>query len=161
MGKTLVWIDENIAKKLQIIDEVAEIKDKDLKKIIQQLKDDIDTMKECVSEDVIDFRYYAQQVRDSYKKVVEEELQKTYELWEQLSKLRIETKNKLGLIQDLTQSIAKDIELIQKNLLKFNIYGLDQLLQVLTKFKDIPDEDKELLYKLFEIKKRNIKGEQY
>lgn len=153
MGRTLIWIDDNLAKKLEIIDDVVKLTDNDIKDIIKGLKDNISVLDETIDEDVVSFRYHAQKVRDSYKKVVEEEIDKTNELWEQLDTLRFETSNKLDKTKELTKSITEDIKYIQESISKCNLYGVDKLLEMIEKVNYMNESDRELLYKLLDFKR--------
>ena len=105
MGRTLIWIDDSLAKKLEILNDTVELKENDIKSIVKELKNDIENIGECIDEDVVSFRYHAQKVRDSYKKVVDEEIEKTNELWETMDKLRTETRERLNKTRELTASI--------------------------------------------------------
>jgi len=153
MGRTLIWIDDNLAKKLEIIDDVVKLTDNDIKDIIKNLKDSISVLDETIDEDVVSFRYHAQKVRDSYKKVVDEEIDKTNELWEQLDVLRSETRNKLDKTRELTKSIKEDIVEIQKGINNCNLYGVDHFLELVVQVNNMSEANRELLCKLLDLKR--------
>lgn len=153
MGRTLIWIDDNLAKKLEIIDDVVKLTDNDIKDIIKGLKDNISVLDETIDEDVVSFRYHAQKVRDSYKKVVDEEIDKTNELWEQLDVLRSETRNKLDKTRELTKSIKEDIVEIQKGINNCNLYGVDHFLELVVQVNNMSEANRELLCKLLDLKR--------
>lgn len=146
MARTLVWVDERFAKELEMIDDVAKINEEDIKKFIGWLKSDIENMKECLDDDVVAFRNHAAQVRTAYQKVVEEEIQKTGELWEKMEYLRAETKEKLDKTRELTQSTKRDLEEIQDMLSKIRIYGVDDLLKLVERIGYMNEVDKGILY---------------
>jgi hypothetical protein len=68
----MIFIEEELAGKLEIINDVVKINNDDINKIIKRLADDTTLMSECLDENVLRFKLHAQQTRDAYKKVVEE-----------------------------------------------------------------------------------------
>lgn len=72
MSTRMIFIEEELAGKLEIINDVVKINNDDINKIIKRLADDTTLMSECLDENVLRFKLHAQQTRDAYKKVVEE-----------------------------------------------------------------------------------------
>lgn len=152
MGKKFVWVSEELIGELEDVDLTFE----NMVKIITGFQKEINTMTECVDENVVGFRYHAQKVRDDYKKVVEEELAKTYELWEQMNQLRNEASQKLQEVVGVTKTITPIIIEIKHALNNINLYGVDKLLEVTNKIAYMGDQEKELLFKLLQIEKQSV-----
>lgn len=153
MGNKMIWIDEKLADKLEIINDVVKIQDEDINKIIKRLAEDTNLMTECLDENVLRFKLHAQQTRDSYKKVVEEEIEKTYELWEKCDELRSETKDKIKTLLPVISDVNNQLEKLDKSISKINTYGIDRLIDLVEKFKQIPTDEKQMLAKLLDYKK--------
>lgn len=153
MGNKMIWIEEDLAAKLEIINDVVKIKNEDIDKIIKKLADDTSTMSECLDENVLRFKLHAQQVRDNYEKVVNEEIEKTYDLWEKCEELRKETKGKITNLLPVITEVNSQLEKLDKSINKVNTYGIDRLIEVVDKFKRIPDDEKDMIAKLLDYKK--------
>lgn len=152
-GKVLVWVDANIAHKLKVVNDVLNIKEEEIKPMIQKLKDDISDMEDWLDDDLASFRLHAQKARNTYKKVVEEEMEATYELWEKMSDLRSETREKLDKTRELTKSVKHDICQINESLKNCSIWGLNDLMKLVEKVNSMPDRDRDLLVQLVELKR--------
>lgn len=153
MGNKMIWIEEDLAAKLEIINDVVKIKNEDIDKIIKKLADDTSIMSECLDENVLRFKLHAQQVRDNYEKVVNEEVEKTYELWKRCEELRKETKGKISNLLPVITEVNAQLEKLDKSINKVNTYGIDRLIEVVDKFKRIPDDEKDMIAKLLDYKK--------
>ena len=152
MGKVFAWIGEDLAKRLKFVDDTVELSETDIKRIIKDLRDEISLMDECLEEDVISFRHHAQRVRNSYKQVADEEIRATQDMWESLHTLRCETQKRIEQSRELTQSIKGDIKEIKTALDTINVYGLDRLLDLIYKVKNMSDKERDMLSQLLSLK---------
>lgn len=154
MGNKMVWIDETLAAKLEIINDVAKLKtDGDLDKVIKMLTDDTNTMAECLDENALRFKLHAQQTRDNYEKVVKEEIDKTYELWEKCDDLRDDVRNKIDTFIPTFKSISNELDKLKQSMDTINTYKIERLLELVDKFKEMSEEDKDMLAKLLDYKR--------
>lgn len=148
----MIWIDEELAGKLEIINDVAKVNNEDLDKVIKRLSDETNTMSECLDENVLRFKLHAKQVRDNYKKVVDEELDQTYRLWEECEEKRDEVDKKVKATLPVIKSIGEELGKCNKAIENVNTYGIDKLINLVERFKDIPDDEKEMLAMLLNYK---------
>lgn len=154
MGNKMIWVDEYLASKLEIVNDVAKLKtDGDLAKVIKKLEDDISTMAECLDENVLRFKLHSQQTRDSYEKTVQEEVDKTYELWEKCEDLRSDAKKKIDTMLPTIKTVSEELGRLNESMNKINTYRIDKLFELIDKFNSMSDDDKNVLAKLLEYEK--------
>jgi ribosomal protein L14E/L6E/L27E len=153
MGNRLVWIEEELAGKLEILNDVVKLnRDKGIDELIKSIEADTKIMSDSLDENALQFKLHAQKVRSGYEAVVQEELDKTYELWEKCEELRKQAKEKTKEILPMIESASKHIENLKSKLSSLDIYGLDRIFDLVNKFNSMSKEDKELLSKMFSIK---------
>ena len=109
-------------------------------------------MADCMDENVLKFKLHAKQVRDNYKKVIDEELEETERFYCECEELRNNTKSKNELIQNSIQNISNDVKNIRENVSTINLYGIDKILEVVKKFENMTEHEKTLINKLLEVK---------
>lgn len=149
MTRKIMWVDEELVNKITMLDEITEITSVQTKDLIKEFKDDIETYSDCMDEDLLQFRAHAEKVRNTYKKVVDEEIEVTYELWNSLDKKRCETHKKLEESRELSKSIKSDVKLINDTLNGSSIYGVQNYLDLVERVSNLSDKDKDLMQKLF------------
>ena len=150
MSKELLWVEKSLIQKLKLLDEVEEIKEKDIKDVIKKFNEDItEIITDNIDSNVLNLRLKAQQIRDSYENVVNEEIEKTNELWEQLDEKRYEINSKLNNMRDRVNSISNEINNIKQQIHNIDFYGIDKLLECIDKINNLREDDKILLKQLF------------
>jgi hypothetical protein len=154
MGNKMVWIDEALASKLEIVNDVAKLKtDGDIDKVIKMLTDDTNTMAECLDENALRFKLHAQQTRDNYEKVIKEEIEKTYELWEKCEDLRADVRKKIDNFIPAFNAISNELGKLNKSMENINTYKIEKLIELIYRFKDMSEEDKNIMAKLLDYKR--------
>lgn len=154
MGQRMVWIEEDLASKLEIVNDVAKLKtDGDLAKVIKRMEDEIDGMAECLDENVLRFKLHAQQTRDSYEKTVQEEVDKSYELWEKCEDLRSKAKKKIDAMLPDIKTVSEELRRLNESMDKISTYRIDKLFELINKFNNMSEEDKNVLVKLLNYEK--------
>lgn len=155
MGNKMVWIDETLAAKLEIVNDVAKLKtDGDLDKVIKMLTDETNNMAECLDENTLRFKLHAQQTRDNYEKVIKEEVDKTYELWEKCDDLRADARKKIDTMLPIIKSVSNELSELNKTMSQINTYNIDKLIELVYKFNNMPEDDKNMLAKLLDYDRR-------
>ncbi|MBU5331753.1 hypothetical protein KQI61_06050 [Anaerocolumna aminovalerica] len=151
MGQKMIWIDESLAAKLEIVNDVAKLKtDGDLDKVIKMLTDDTNNMSECLDENALRFKLHAQQTRDNYEKVVKEEVDKTYELWEKCEDLRDDARKKIDTFIPVFKSISSELDKLKQSMTDINLYKIEKLIELVYTFKQMSEEDKNMMAKLLD-----------
>jgi hypothetical protein len=154
METEILWVPKGLAAEIKALGDITELTEGQTKGIIKRMKADIETYQDCLDDDVLQFRAHAEKVRNSYKKVVDEEMERTYEFWDALEIKKVETAKRLEESKKLTRSISDDLKHIQTALNSANIYGIKDLLELVEQVKHMPAEDRELLQGLLDIKRR-------
>ena len=155
VNKKLLWVEESLVEKLQLLDEVEEISNEDIKSVIEQFNKSVDLLSENIDSNVLEIRAKAQKVRESYKKAVEIEIKETDLLWEKLDTTRYEVRKKVSEtisevenLKDKVQEVNKLIDTI------YNAnYKLDKTLEIIEKIANMSDKEKELFSKFIEVSK--------
>ncbi|MPM00585.1 hypothetical protein SDC9_46812 [bioreactor metagenome] len=150
MSRELVWVDESIAAQIEIVSDIVRTNKTSIEDAVKKITDDADAISENLEENLIKFRYHAQQTREKYKQVVSEELEATYKVWEECEKLRDEAYEKLSsltgsikTVKPQLDEIVEEIHDIKEALSSANIYGADHLYEVIRKFNELTDEEKQ------------------
>ena len=145
-GKDLVWIDKRLVPQMEFIEDVLKLKKDDIQKEIDKLVDSTQTLTtDNIDTSLLELKLHAQKVRDEYKKTVDEELDKTDELWEECDKKLCNSKTNIKGIKDSFYSLEQEINTLTKRLNDLPIYKLEQFMDLLDRFNGYSDEQKELL----------------
>lgn len=147
--KKLLWVEEDLVENLQLLDEVEEISQEKIKEYIKKFNEDVDCLSENVDASILELRAKAQRVRDSYEKVVNEEIEKSYELWEVLDTKRCESREKAKELRVDIEGISSEITSLKNNIKTINFYAIDSLIEAIDKISRLDNNGLELLNKLF------------
>jgi CRISPR/Cas system-associated exonuclease Cas4 (RecB family) len=152
MAKTLVWIDDKLAKELKVVNDTIETDYSQIVKIAKALKDNIEEMKEFAGTDLEEYRFFCQQTRKLYEKVAEEEYDKTEEMFTQLNNKREEVRDKVESIRKNTSELKWELEQVGKILANVNLYGIDRLLKLIEEIHCMNDGERKLLRDVLDLK---------
>ena len=154
-NKKLLWVEDSLVAKLQLLDEVEQISNEDVKSFIKQFNESIDLLSENIDSNVLDIRAKAQRVRDTYKKAIEIEIEETDSLWENLdltrSKIRKKVSESIAEVENLKDKVA----LLNKAIENISLYDyrLEKTLDLVNRIAEMSEKEKELLTKLIEVSK--------
>lgn len=151
--RQIIWVSKDLVRKLQLLEECDIITTEEITKIIKDLKDEISLMDDALDQNVLSFRAHAQKVRDLYKMVVDEEISKTYDLWNEMDIKRCEVQTKLEDIRRITKTVKDDLMACKTELSTLNVYGADRVVELLTKFQSLSSDDKDLLTDLCNLRR--------
>ena len=146
-------IDDKLASKLEILNDIMKINDEDIDKIIEQMSKECTYMTDNLEENVLKFKLFSKEVAKGYKEAVEAESNALCEIWESCEEKRKQAYNKTKEINNLLSETTTNIKTIKKELSELNVYGADKLIEVLNRFQNMSTSDKELFRKLLEIDK--------
>lgn len=153
MDTELVFVPKDLMGNIRALGDITELTKEHMYEIIKTAKKEIESYNYCLDEDVLQFRVHAERVRNSYKITVEEEIEKTRELWATLDKTRYETHLTLERTENITKNIKHDIADIQKALNNVNIYGVNTYLELVKEVVNMTKEQREIMEKLLDIKR--------
>ncbi|HSQ90228.1 hypothetical protein [Romboutsia sp.] len=149
MSRELLWIDKSLVSKLKLLEETDEIMEQDLKQYIKDFKDGIEQLGEDIDSNVLDIRVKAQRARESYKNVVETEIESINEMWEQLDSKRYEAYKTLKSAKESIDSITNEVNSLKKSINNINFYTIDRMIEVVDKVSSMDEKQLELLERLF------------
>lgn len=146
--REIIWVEDKFKKEIECIDDVYVLTNEKKNDIIKGLLDNLGYYKEDVDSSVLELKAKALSAREMYKKVVDEEIDAMEKLWEGLDSKRRDINKKTTMTRDVIKEISDDVNKLRKELSQLDVYGMDKMLEVLNKFKNMSDEDKLLLSKL-------------
>ena len=149
-----VHIDDKYEPYLDLIIDCIKVKGEDIDKVVKEFTDDTSLMTDCLEENLIQFKYHGQRIRDEYKKVTNEQIKKNTELFEECDKLLQESEPTIKHIKRNLESIGYLIDSLNKKLdieLGVNLNKIERLLQIVQEINSMPATDKELLRKVLTV----------
>lgn len=150
MGQKIVWIDEDLVGKVDLIQDICRLKGEDLDKIIEDLKQDDKLSLEGIDDTLIEIKHHAKKVRDEYKECADAEIEKTTELWEDLSSKVYENRTKLYEYQNEMDYLLQTIKCINEEINSIPFHNLERATEFIENFKSMNDKEKECLSVLVE-----------
>lgn len=151
MSKRIVWLDEEIAGKVELLEDIIKLRGEELNKIIQRLADDTNALTtDNLDTALLEMKLHAAKVRDAYKNAVNEELEKTNELWEECDDKIIKSRTKISAVKNSFYELNQEIEKLNRSICKMDLYNLERAMSILDKFKSYSDEDKKKIEMLLQ-----------
>ena len=149
-----VWIPKKLIPRWEFIKDILKLRGEDIQNAINKLSDETT----CLTTDNLDttlleMKLHAQKVRDQYKQCVDEELEKTNELWEACEEKVYDSRTKIKQIKSSFDEVISDINQIDKKLNDLPLYKLRETMDLLDRFKSYTDEDKQKIAMLLGIEK--------
>jgi len=150
MPKKMIWIDDELENEILEVSDMCGLGDV-ARRTFKKMNDDINLTIECMNDNVNAFKNTAQVVIDTYAKVVEEERDRIYDAWEKSESVRhagleIVRKSKVEI-----GSLRAEVDYLNKSLEGFNTWKVEQFMNVVTQFNNMPPREKDLLSKLFDV----------
>ena len=152
-ARELVWIDSSLLPKWDLLQDILRLNGKGLEEIIESLKKDDETLLECLEDNFISIKHHAIKVRDEYKKCVDEQIDKTYKLWEECDDKITESRTKIKSIESSFSDVNRLIDSMNRKLSDLPLRELDRAMDTIERFNNMSQKDKdaiELLLKLNE-----------
>ena len=150
MGKELVWIDEELVGKVELIQDIARLNGTKLEELAKRISDNTTTIiTDNIDVLLLETKLHAKKVRDEYEKVVNEELEATNTLWDTCDEKIYESRTKIAKVKDMFVDVNREINKCTASLSAIPVYNLEKLMEVLDKFNSYSEKDKELLRLLF------------
>lgn len=148
--KSLLWVEDSLIKELQLLDEVEEISQDQIKKVAARLTNEIEMLSDNIDSNVLSIRTKAQQVKEMYQKTVDEECEAIDLLWEKLDGVRYDAKKKLTQTITELQSIKAEVKMVNDMIDKIyqSDYKLQRTLDIFERFNKMSAAEKEMLSKL-------------
>ena len=149
-----VWIPKKLLPRWEFIMDILKLRGEDIQNAINKLSDDTT----CLTTDNLDttlleMKLHAQKVRDQYKQCVDEELEKTNDLWELCEEKVYDSRTKIKQIKSSFDEVISDINQIDKKLNDLPLYKLRETMDLLDRFKSYTDEDKRKIAMLLGVEK--------
>lgn len=146
-----MYVPDEIAGKLEIINDICKIKNEDIKKVVEDMAKEESYTVESLHENALRFKLFAKDIAKGYKEAVSEEVDFLGEIWEECESKRDEAYKKTEEIKNVVSETKDNLLSLQKSINELNIYGMERVLELLHTFNGMSDSDKELLKKLAEI----------
>lgn len=146
MGKELVWIDNALVGKVELIQDIARLNGTKLEELGKMIAEDTTVLiTDNIDRLLLETKLHAKKVRDEYEKVVNEELAATEELWCKCDEKIEKSRTKIAKVKDLFRDVNSEIKSCEVLLNMAPIYQLDRLMEALDRFNSYSEKDKELL----------------
>lgn len=149
MGKTYIYVDEAIAGKIELIEDILKLKGEDISKAIEKLANDTDAIKtDNIDTTLLELKLHAQRVRDEYKKCVDEEIEKTSILWEECDDRICESRTKIEAVSSVFSELSRSIELCASRLKEWDMRKFSDAMNLIDRYNNFTSKEKLLLKSL-------------
>lgn len=146
MAKELIWVEAELVPKIEIIQDILKLKGEDISKAIDKLANDTS----CITTDSIDtslleIKLHAAKVRDTYKELVDKEIEETGKLWEDCDGRIYESRTKIKQVENSFRELSSIINLCADNLDRWDMNKFSDAMDLIDRFNRYSDEEKDLL----------------
>lgn len=154
VGKELVWVSKELVETVNKLDAGVATQE-DILKVFKEFKSEIENYTYDIEESAAMFRRQSQKVKDSFKQVVDNEVEALQEFWDTQDEKRAEIQKKFSSFKNGISSAKDEILSLKQSIRDLDIYGLDKLVELVEKINCMSDKDKELLQYVFSHGKKN------
>lgn len=149
MAKELIWVEAELVPKIEIIQDILKLKGEDISKAIDELANDTS----CITTDSIDtslleIKLHAAKVRDTYKELVDKEIEETGKLWEDCDTRIYESRTKIKQVENSFRELSNSIKSCADNLDRWDMDKFSQAMDLIDRYKGYSNKEKELLKEL-------------
>lgn len=146
MAKELIWVEAELVPKIEIIQDILKLKGEDISKAIDKLANDTS----CITTDTIDtslleIKLHAAKVRDTYKELVDKEIEETGKLWEDCDSRIYESRTKIKQVENSFRELSSSIKSCADNLDRWDMNKFSEAMDLIDRFKEYSNKEKELL----------------
>lgn len=150
-----VYIDNEIEPYLDILIDCIKLKGKNIKDEIERIVNDTNLIGECLEDNFLNFKLHSKNVRDEYRKAVDEEIRKNEECWQKCDELIRNSKPSIIKAKAEINELISETTRLNCILDSVSFYKIENLIKLVERFNQMPDEDKKMLSKLLEISKKD------
>jgi hypothetical protein len=157
-GKDLIWVDKAFAekyKKLDLEEEKAKALDEYIETIEKKSKEDFKANLESLEEDVAIYTGLMLKVKQAFKAASDENLNASYELWENFDKQKPIIQKKIDTIISMLKPLKNEAHEISELLGKIQTWNIDKFVESLRSISDMQGTRK----KMIEFLIKNFKDE--
>ena len=144
-GKELVWIERDLLPRWDLLQDILRLNGKDLDKVLNSLKEDDKLLEDCLEENLLNIKHHAIQVRNKYKECVDEQIEKTEDLWSLCDNKIIESQTKIKSVENSFDKINKLIDQMNTKLNGLSIYKLNEAMDIIDRFNNMSQKDKDAM----------------
>lgn len=149
MAKELIWVEAELVPKIEIIQDILKLKGEDISKAIDKLANDTS----CITTDSIDtslleIKLHAAKVRDTYKELVDKEIEETGKLWEDCDTRIYESRTKIKQVENSFRELSNSIKSCADNLDRWDMDKFSQAMDLIDRYKGYSNKERELLKEL-------------
>lgn len=149
----LVWVPESLGleyEKLQSDEERYKVFEEYLETVKKSSKDDFRINLDGLEEDVAMYTGLMIRVKQAFEKAKTEQLNASYDLWEQFEKELPKTQAKVNRVVDVLNPLSAQLDAIHSKLAKINIYDIERMTTALRSFNDLSEKSKKMFEFLVE-----------
>lgn len=146
MGKELIWVDAELVPKIEIIQDILKLKGEDISKAIDKLADDTNVLTtDNIDTSLLEIKLHAAKVRDTYKELVDKEIEETGKLWEECDNRIYESRTKLKQVENSFRELSSSIKACGDNLDLWKMKQFSEAMDLIDRFNRYSEEEKVLL----------------
>lgn len=149
MGKELIWVEAELVPKIEIIQDILKLKGEDISKTIDKLADDTNVLTtDNIDTSLLEIKLHAAKVRDTYKELVDKEIEETGKLWEECDNRIYESRTKIKQVENSFRELSSSIKSCADNLDRWDMNKFSEAMDLIDRFKGYSNKEKELLKEL-------------
>lgn len=146
MGKELIWVEAELVPKIEIIQDILKLKGEDISKAIDKLAEDTNVLTtDVIDTSLLEIKLHAAKVRNTYKELVDKEIEETSKLWEECDARIYESRTKIREVKDSFSLLADSINSCSFNLGEWEMNKFSEAMDLIDRYNRYSDVEKELL----------------
>ncbi len=150
--REILFVSKSLVDNVKRLGEIEGIM-AEVKKLYGDMMKEIQIDKDVVEESISTFQDVANTAKEGLKSVLETEVEATRRLFDELETKRYEIVKQVEQVTKATKTAWDDLDKLRKAIESINTYRIEQVFELVERFNQMSDQDKELLAKIFAIGK--------
>ncbi|WP_099467854.1 hypothetical protein [Konateibacter massiliensis] len=146
MARELIWVESELVPKIELIQDIIKLKGEDISKAINKLVENTDVLKtDNIDTSLLEIKLHAAKVRNTYKELVDKEIEETNVLWEECDSRIYESRTKINQIKDTFSELSSSIKECSNSLDRWEMDKFSDAMDLIDRYNQYSDKEKELL----------------
>jgi len=148
--KELLWVDKELVDSLKNLD-TAQMEKEGMSQVLKNFQRELELWDGVFNAATLDLRRKAENIKKSYKQLVDEEIEGLYIFWESQQNRKKDIEDKFRYFKDSVPSLSQLIDSLNTQINNLDVSKLERCMNILERFSKLSQEEKEALKVLFQL----------
>lgn len=148
--KELLWVDKELVDSLKNLD-TAQMEKEGMSQVLKNFQRELELWDGVFNAATLDLRRKAENIKKSYKQLVDEEIEGLYIFWESQQNRKKDIEDKFRYFKDSIPSLSQLIDGLNRQINNLDVSKLERCMNILERFSKLSQEEKEALKVLFQL----------